>query len=222
MKLSTTWVSLLAIACRWGGPDGDPSDLFGPWPPAPTVEQPATVDLVETIGTAGSPGADTASDDGPPSAPPAPAEPGDFTSIDEAGPDVQGGVPPDGDRAEDGDGVSGDAGSPPLQTPPARCAAPADLVCDPVSNDGCLPLTQCVVDPNAAVATGYCVVASFSLDTACTQDLLSTSCPPQHTCIAGQCREYCYCDADCDDGAACTDPSGQGGSDAFKLCALEP
>jgi hypothetical protein len=178
-------------------------------------------------GTEGSDGVDGAAEDGEPSAPVAE----DPTGIDETGPDVQGGVAPVGsdgadDVSDDGEGTTpdgtDDGGVPPPAPSPQTCDAPTDLLCDPVSNEGCLPLTQCVVDPNAAAAAGYCVVASISLDGACTQDLLSTSCPPEHTCIAGQCREYCYCDADCDDGSACSDPSGQGGSDVFKLCALEP
>ena len=228
MKMSSAWLGLIAVACRWGGPEGDPSDLFGPWTPAPTVEQPGTAGAV---GTEGGVEADGASEDAAPSEPTATGEAGDPTGIDEAGPDVQGGVVPFGSGgaegvADDGDGArpdeAVDGGFPPPPPAPQTCDAPADLLCDPVSNAGCLPLTQCVVDPNASMAATYCVVASLSLDAACTQDLLSTSCPPQHTCVAGQCREYCYCDADCDDGAPCTDPSGQGGSDAFELCALEP
>jgi len=95
--------------------------------------------------------------------------------------------------------------------------SPAGLVCDPVTNVGCLPLTQCLVDPNAADAA-YCVFTSISLGTTCTQNFLSTSCPPEHSCVAGQCREYCYCDADCSSGA-CTEANDPGGSSAFRLCS---
>lgn len=221
MKMPSAWLSLLAIACRWGGPEGDPSDLFGPWTPPPEAEQPGAAGALGNV--------DADAPENGPSPETSPPAPGSVTgSIEEAGPDFQGGVAAgDDDRAEgedEGDGpeATNDGGSPPLEPAPQTCAAPAGLLCDPVENAGCLPLTQCVVDPNASAAATYCVVASISLDGACTQDLLSTSCPPQHTCIAGQCREYCYCDADCEDGAACTNPSGQGGSDAFKLCALEP
>lgn len=115
-----------------------------------------------------------------------------------------------------------DAGAPPRPEPPTSCAAPAGLLCDPVSGARCLPLTQCVVDPNASAAAAYCVLSGAPLGAACAQDPLSTTCPPQHTCSAGQCREYCYCDLDCDAGTACTDPSGQGGSEAFRLCAPAP
>jgi hypothetical protein len=78
---------------------------------------------------------------------------------------------------------------------------------------------QCVVDPSASQPAAYCSFSGAPLAMGCTQDALSTTCPPQHTCVAGECREYCYCDADCANGMACADPSGQGGSDAFKLCA---
>lgn len=217
MKRSSAWVSLLTVACRWGGPDGDPGDLFGPWPP-PGIERPEAAAERDDLGAVDE---RTPAETGEPSATTEPA--GSTGSIREAGPAIVDGVGVGARDSSDDvvDGAPDDAGSPPRPAP-ASCTAPAGLLCDPVSNAGCLPLTQCVIDPNASTAAAHCVIASFSLDPACTQDLLSTSCPPEHTCIAGQCREYCYCDADCDDGATCDDPSGQGGSDAFKLCAHEP
>jgi hypothetical protein len=101
----------------------------------------------------------------------------------------------------------------------ATCEAPVGLECDPVSGEGCLPLMQCVVDPSSNQPAAYCIFSSILLDVTCAQDELSTDCPPQTTCIMGVCREYCYCDADCDDGSACTEASGEGGSGVFKLCA---
>jgi hypothetical protein len=99
----------------------------------------------------------------------------------------------------------------------ASCDPPPDLACDPVSGEGCLPLMQCLVVPGSSDPAAYCVLSGIQLDVTCTQGGLSTDCPPQHTCVMGQCRKYCYCDADCDSGAACKDPSGEG-SIRFKLC----
>jgi hypothetical protein len=106
----------------------------------------------------------------------------------------------------------------PVPSDAASCTPPSGLECDPVSGEGCLPLMQCLVDPASSTPAAYCVFSGLLLDVSCVQDELSTNCPPQYTCVQGECRKYCYCDADCDDGAACADPSAEGGSDAFKLC----
>ncbi len=53
---------------------------------------------------------------------------------------------------------------------------------------------------------------------AATRTSLYTTCPTGFTCKQGACRKYCYCDTDCADGDTCSEPSGQGGSDLFKLC----
>ena len=102
--------------------------------------------------------------------------------------------------------------------PSTSCQAPANLECDPVSGEGCFPLMQCVVDPTSTKPAAYCLFSGLLLDVTCLQDDISTNCPPQFTCVMGECRKYCYCDADCDDGAPCSDASGEGGSDAFKIC----
>lgn len=99
----------------------------------------------------------------------------------------------------------------------ANCDPPPDLACDPVSGEGCLLLMQCLADPSSSTPAAYCVFGGVQLDVTCTQDSLSTDCPAQHTCVMGQCRKYCYCDADCDNGAACVDPSGAG-STRFRVC----
>ena len=99
----------------------------------------------------------------------------------------------------------------------ASCAPPLDLACDPVSGEGCLLLMQCLADPSSSAPAALCVFGGIQLGMTCTQDALSTNCPPQHTCVMGQCRKYCYCDADCDNGAACAEPSGAG-STRFRVC----
>jgi hypothetical protein len=99
----------------------------------------------------------------------------------------------------------------------ASCDPPADLACDPVSGEGCLLFMQCLADPGSSAPAAYCVFGGLQLEMTCTEDALSTDCPPLHTCVMGHCRKYCYCDADCDSGAACVDPSGAG-STRFRVC----
>ena len=201
MRRSTAAALLLAGACRWAGPDGDPTALGGaPLPsPGPAAPDPST------SGTADDPG-----DDAPRVA--ATAEPDTVSpGVDEAGPDIQG-LAAGEDASEGG---AADGGSPLLPSA-ASCAAPAGLACDPVNDVGCLPLTQCIIDADASSDAARCVITSISLDASCIQDLFSTSCPPEHTCVAGRCREYCYCDADCSNGA-CTEASSPDG--VFRLCA---
>ncbi len=97
----------------------------------------------------------------------------------------------------------------------ASCEAPPNLACDPVRGTGCLPFTQCIANPSSSAPAANCIFGGLQLDTKCTQDALSTNCPNQQTCVAGTCRKYCYCDADCDEGAVC---SGSSGSKPFKVC----
>jgi hypothetical protein len=98
-----------------------------------------------------------------------------------------------------------------------HCAPPPDLACDPVSGEGCLLFMQCLADPSSSAPAAYCVLSGIQLLETCEQGVLSTDCPPRHTCVMGQCRQYCYCDADCDHGAACGEPSSEG-SARFRLC----
>jgi hypothetical protein len=197
MTMQRGWaVAFLMGACRLAGPEGSPTDLIDV-DTGGSSEQPAPVAGPEENGA--SDGSEEAS-------------PSD--GLEEPGP--TGGFQAGG--ATDGSEEGGATPAAP-DAPSASCTAPAGLICEPVSGTGCLPLMQCVVDPNASAAAAYCLFSGAPLDMTCTQDPLGTTCPPQHTCIAGECREYCYCDSDCQSGTACTDPSGQSGSDAFKLCA---
>jgi hypothetical protein len=202
MRIHRAWAAaLLTSACRLAGPEGSPTELIDvntdgaseqPTPVAGPEENGASDGLEEPLPSDG-------------------AEEPRATGGFEAG-----GAP---DGSEEGGATPEPAMPPEADAPMATCTAPAGLICEPVSGTGCLPLMQCVVDPNASVAAAYCLFSNAPLAMGCTQDPLGTSCPPRHTCIAGECREYCYCDSDCQSGTACTDPSGQGGSDAFKLCA---
>lgn len=209
--------SVLLVACRWGGPEGDPGALHGD----------DASPVIISVPNGSAPGASAGSPQNDrTNVPPDAANPSDTTgAADESAAGATSSA--DGVLQEDGvlgiaEGADSDAGAvepPELAEPAERCTAPAGLLCDPVSGAGCPPLTQCVVDPNASAAAAYCVLGGVALGAACTQDPLSTSCPPQRTCVEGQCRRYCYCDSDCDDGDACTQPSRQGPSDAFRLCA---
>jgi hypothetical protein len=202
MKMQRMWVvAFLMGACRLAGPEGSPTELIDV-DAGGSIEQPPTVAGPEANGASvGS--KEVSPSDGLEQPPPI----GGF----------EGGGATDG--SAEGDATPAPAIAPEADSPLATCTAPTGLICEPVSGTGCLPLMQCVVDPNASAAAAYCLFSAAPLAMGCTQDPLGTSCPPRHTCIAGECREYCYCDSDCQSGTACTDPSGQGGSDAFKLCA---
>jgi hypothetical protein len=180
---------LLSEACRLAGPEGNPTDLSE-----------VDADLPED-------------EPGPEGGSAAPLDAGG--GVGGAGGGVGGAV----DAGATVDSDADTMGPASTDSSVARCTAPAGLECDPVSGEGCLPLMQCVVDTESKVPAAYCVFSGIQLDVTCTQDGLSTDCPPQHTCVMGECRKYCYCDSDCENGAACADPSGEGGSTAFKLCA---
>jgi hypothetical protein len=111
------------------------------------------------------------------------------------------------------------------------CAPPPALICDPVKNIGCLvPFTFCDIDRAQAVKTGLCVFPAGATPppagtppppegsvASCEVTVLSSTCPPLHTCAAGSCRKLCNCDADCPTGECCTDEA-PGPPRAFKLC----
>ncbi len=116
----------------------------------------------------------------------------------------------DGDEAAVGDGDdSSDV-----------CESPAEVPgCDPVKGINCTPgINQCVVDPEATMAAGRCVFPSAPSAMGCEENGLYTTCPTGFTCKQRECRKYCYCDTDCDQGDTCSEPSEQGSSDLFKLC----
>jgi hypothetical protein len=138
----------------------------------------------------------------------------------------------------DGDGEPApdaplDASEPPLVTEDAsvsaadasddasaaeQCNRPAPTGCDPVHNTGCTAgVTQCVLDPESSAPAGRCVF-SGPAETGCTESALSTTCPAQHTCRAGACRKYCFCDADCEPGESCSEPIDGAQASFVRLC----
>jgi hypothetical protein len=181
MTLRSWCSSLLIVACRLGGPEGDPSALTDA--PGTPLEAPTNADVTGVNGA------------------PASEPPSDSVEVDRIDED---GRPDDIQTGS----ASADASAPP---PSESCAPPPGLLCDPVANTGCLPLMQCIADPSGGVETAHCVFAGVPLGTACTRDALSTTCPPGQACILGQCREYCYCDADCEAGEC-------GNQATFGLC----
>ncbi len=191
---------LLTAACRFGGPSGDPTALIEVDGGLPADHGEVDGRVAADTGAMNGQGAvDNRSRDA------GQLVPAQATDAARSAVDAKSAAADPAQAAHDGSG----------------CDAPDDLDCDPVSGDGCLPfLEQCIVDPASSEPAATCVLGGIQLDDTCTQDEFSTDCPPQYTCVMGQCRKYCYCDADCDLGTACKDPSGEGGSTVFKLCQL--
>jgi hypothetical protein len=208
---SIALVLLLGGACRIGGPNGEATTLVEVDASLPEGGSEPVLDArpaeLGTGNTQPAPG-DASPDDAAPGDP-APSDAAiDDAAIDDAAID----------DAATGDAAIGDAAPGDGATSnrlDANCDPPSDLECDPVSGEGCLPFTQCLAGSSSAAAS--CVFGGIQLGATCTQDELGTDCPPQHTCVMGVCREYCYCDADCENGAACEAPSGEG-STRFRLC----
>lgn len=134
----------------------------------------------------------------------APADPA------EVGNEGDPGAAGDGDSTDDGPGDNGSD----------QCTQSSPVPgCDPVKGTNCtMGINQCVVDPDSATPAGRCVFPSAALPMGCDENVLYTTCPSGFTCKQGECRKYCYCDTDCDQGDTCSESSGQGGSDVFKLC----
>jgi hypothetical protein len=207
--------ALFSGACRFGGPDGDAALLID-------------VDAGRLIKQADSDDDEATLDAQPPDRGTADAQPpaGDSAAGDSAAGDSAAGDSAAGDSAtgdseaavEDAAMLAQDGATQAPDASVASCDPPPGLACDPVSGEGCLLFMQCLADPGSSAPAAYCVFGGLQLDATCTQDELSTNCPPQHTCVMSQCRKYCYCDADCDNGAACADPSGAG-STRFRVCA---
>ena len=92
------------------------------------------------------------------------------------------------------------------------------VTCDPVHNTGCALLTQCALVPEEATPTGRCVFWTLALEATCSADLLSDTCDETTTCLDGQCRKPCYCDADCAAGQCCRSDAKLVPGGAIKLC----
>jgi hypothetical protein len=185
------------VACRFGGPSANPDDYV-----------------------AGDAGADAAQEAGQ-------GSPGDDAGV--SPPHADASVPP-GDDAPPGDATppaeasdasnTSDASAADALVEGGACATPV-AVCNPVHDTGCNPLQQCDVDTTqTATPTGLCVFnATSEGGGACTMTFVSESCLPGQTCVSGTCRSLCFCNADCQVGQCCSDPSGPQG---FTLCAACP
>lgn len=189
LRCGASLLILLGGACRFAGPEGNPTDLVDVDEGPPGEGDGTGSDAEEDVDVA-----------------PSRADAGAVSSARDAG------------HAPIDSGVGGADGGKPTSAS-SQCAAPTTLDCNPVSGEGCLPLMQCVLDPAGSEPLAYCVFSVIQLDVICTQDEFSTDCPPQYTCVMGECRRYCACDSDCEDGAACSDPAGKAGSAQIKLCA---
>lgn len=202
MKPTQSFVALaLILACRYGGPEGSPTEL---------------VDIDDQ----GEP--DTNMGSGEPSAEQQREGDDDHHARDGGGskhPDARAEM--DADAHEEA--APRDAAAGLVDAPMRSCGAPPGLTCDPVSGTGCVPFSQCVVDPTRDAPAASCIISLPRFDANCMQDALSTNCPPQHTCIDNECRKYCYCDSDCG-GAACSVPAprGDAGAAGFKVCDEAP
>jgi hypothetical protein len=144
---------------------------------------------------------------------------------------ASGGTP--GGGLEAGTGAAPASGGTPAGS---ECAPPSAAVCDPVKNIGCLvPFTFCDIDPAQALKSGRCVFPASTVPppvgtppppspaagASCEVTVLSTTCPPLHTCAGGNCRKLCNCDADCPTSECCSDEA-PGPPRAFKLCGACP
>ncbi len=91
--------------------------------------------------------------------------------------------------------------------------------CDPVRDEGCTAgVTQCVIDPESSTPVGRCVFTGLPA-TPCSESTLTTTCAPQHACVAGACRKYCSCDADCEDGDTCSEPLDGFETSGLRVCS---
>lgn len=193
------WLVLcFAMACRFGGPTGNPAQL---------------VDLGHDGGSGGSGGGrggaggrgggDGAS---PETAPP-------VRSADAAEPNDAGtGAPNDAAPGELRPDASADSGS--------ACAPTSSpfAACDPVHDTGCDPGLQCDVDFAQPMAS-LCAFSTPYDAGPCVTTPLSESCPERNTCLDGICRSLCFCDADCAAGECCLEPLDTLG---WMLCAPCP
>jgi hypothetical protein len=184
---------------------GIEESAFGQTSSADTAGTTGTGGAVDgaTAGGAAGSGAAPASDAPAPSDAGAPARDSSLSSVDPAS-------IPDRVRApSDPADAASDAA--------ATCVPPAVTGCNPVTNDGCAPelQMQCAVDVAAPSPTGYCIFSAPMDAGACFNSGLTESCPPTTTCVGGECRPLCFCDADCEEGKCCAEPIGITG---FNVC----
>lgn len=184
------------VACRLGGPTADPNEY---------------VALPDAAGDRASPvpvpeAAPAGSGDGESTATGGDATPDDVLATISSGEDTNEEAGSDANTADSAADATSDS---------ASCSA-AVAVCDPIHNTGCNSLQQCDVDTSqTTVATGLCVFFSGAEGGPCLSTIFTESCPPEFTCVGGDCRQLCSCNADCPTGQCCSDTSGPTG---FTLC----
>jgi hypothetical protein len=198
------WLLLcFALACRFGGPKQDPTrwlDLGGDAAIDRGDDDPSAGPDRAGGGAGGQGGGGGAG----------PVSPLDAAiDVDDAGPATANDARAPGGPALDAGAEGGPTCAPP--SPPA--------VCDPVNDTGCEPGSQCDVDLFQGGLAGVCVFSTPYDAGPCTMTPLSQSCPGEHTCVLGVCRQLCFCDADCAPGECCVEPLDTLG---WTLCARCP
>jgi hypothetical protein len=186
------FVFVALAACRFGGPSGNPSEYV-------TYPSDAESSDAQGPGSSGGGGGGSGSGSG-----------GSDDATVRTTDDATGGGISTGDDTSPGDGAS-------FSDDAAGGCSPMVAICNPVHNSGCNPLQQCDVDTTQKTTpTGVCVFNSGSEGSAsCTTSIFTESCPPQSTCVNGNCRSLCFCKSDCPAGQCCSDTSGPTG---FTLC----
>ena len=218
------FTAVLATACRFGGPSGDPTlpsvdaaaGSAGSGGPAGTAGNGGQGGQAGSGGMAGEAGSTSTG--------------GSAGATVDASDDVAGDAAPDNGPDDDADvrdgrvdvDVSSDASSLDVG-PPTVCAPPfSSAVCDPVCNTGCPALFRC--DITDTPRTGVCVGTLLSPSTegmACTRTPLTDDCVERLSCIEGTCRRLCYRDTDCATmGTCCVGAVDvDGGPSGYRLCA---
>lgn len=195
---------LLASSCRFGGGDGVSGDPLA-------VDEPAARDHASADAALGEGGSASSVPAASMGGAPAPARDAGRSTPDARAPTADDGSAPDRDAA--------------IQPPPSSvmdsaasgsCTRPHVEVCDPVTDHGCDPPLQCIIDYASGTLAGYCAF-STPIDGGpfCVSTPVTESCPPSTTCVDGVCRALCFCDDDCNRGECCAEQVGGLG---FKLC----
>jgi len=216
-RLATLIAALIASACRFGGPSGDP-----------TLPVNGAAGAVGTGGQAGQAGSGQAGDAGSGQAgrggsSGASGGEGGNNPGGAAGAASEGGVDRDAsliDVDADGNGASDGASSD--TAPPTACLPPfSSAICDPVCNTACPALFRC--DITDTPRTGVCLGTLLSPITegmVCTRTALTDDCIERLSCIAGICRRLCYRDTDCTTSGTCCNTAidVDGGSSGYRSC----
>jgi hypothetical protein len=244
MSVSTTErlvaivAALLASACRFGGPSGDPTTIFvdgGAGAAGTGGQGGAGGDGDSRGGRAGDTGAgggageggsrpEAGTDASAEAGADASSEAGDATvadvNDDTAAP--EGGVDRDASVVDVGEAGTGDSGGDSADGA-TSCLPPfSSAICDPVCNTGCPALFRC--DIADTPRTGVCVGSLLSSATEgmpCTRTTLTDDCAASLSCIEGICRRLCYRDADCLTSGTCCNTVIEldAGASGYRRCA---